>query len=82
MIPYKVDPNSRQPNKLYAHALAAMGEQLKKPNAVLIYFNDEDRLWYLPSIKELETQLPLRVVKAAKDGTIYGLNSSETIKAR
>lgn len=82
MIPYKVDPETRQPNKLYAQATAALREQLSKADAVLIYFNDEDRLWYLPSIKELETQLPLRVVRAAKDGAIYGLNSAETIGIR
>ena len=59
-----------------------MHEQLKQPNAVFVYFNDEGRLWYLPSIKELESIIPLYAVKTAKDGTIYGLKSSETAAAR
>ena len=44
MIPYKLDPNNRQPNQQYAQAIAVMYEQLKQPNAVFVYFNDEDRL--------------------------------------
>ena len=82
MIPYKVDPNNRQPNQQYAQAIAVMREQLKQPNAVFVYFNDEDRLWYLPSIKELESVIPLHAVKTAKDGTIYDLKSSETAATR
>ena len=73
---------TRQPNQQFAQAIAAMHEQLQQPNAVFVYFNDDGRLWYLPSIKELQSSLPLQAVKSAKDGTIYGLNSSETIKAR
>jgi hypothetical protein len=41
---------------------------------VLIYFDDEKRLWYLPSIHELEAKFPLQVIKQAKDGAIYRLN--------
>ena len=82
MIPYKADPNSRQPNQHYAQAITVMHQQLKQPNAVFVYFNDEDRLWYLPSIKELESAIPLHAVKTAKDGTIYDLKSSETAAAR
>ena len=82
MIPHKVDPETRQPNELYEQGLAAMGEQLKQPNAVFVYFNDENGRWYLPSIKELETQLPLRVVKSAKDGAIYNRQPAATAAAR
>lgn len=82
MIPYKADPITRQPNQQFAQAIAAMHEQLKQPNAVFVYFNDDGRLWYLPSIKELESVVPLQAVKTVKDGTIYGLKSSETVAAR
>lgn len=75
MIPHKVDPDTRQPNKRYGQALAAMGEQLKQPNAVFVYFNDDQRIWYLPSIKELETNLPLEIIKTVSDGAIYGLKA-------
>ena len=76
MIPHKIDPDSRKANERYADDIAAMGEQLKKTGAVLIYFKDEGRLWYLPSQKELEAALPLQVIRAARDGTIYSLKGS------
>jgi len=77
MIPHKLDPSNRQPNSHYAQALAAMGEQLTQPNAVFVYFNDDQRLWYLPSIKELASALPLQAVKATQDGAIYRLKRGE-----
>ena len=73
MIPYKIDPDTGQPNKLYEQAILAMGEQLTLPNAVFVYFNDENGRWYLPSIKELETNLALEKIKPVSDGAIYGL---------
>jgi hypothetical protein len=76
MIPHKVHPWTRQPNPQYRQAVAAIGEDLKHPGATLIYFNDEDRLWYLPSIKDLEALLPLEKIKNASDGAIYRLNSA------
>lgn len=82
MIPYKIDPDNRQPNPLYARATAAMHEQLKQPNAVFVYFNDEGRLWYLPSIKELETNLPLEKIKSVSDGAIYGLKGAAPVAAK
>jgi 4-amino-4-deoxy-L-arabinose transferase-like glycosyltransferase len=82
MIPYKVDPNNRQPNKLFAQAIAAMREQLKQPNAVFVYFNDDQRLWYLPSIEELETNLPLEKIKTVSEGAIYGLRAESGTAAK
>jgi 4-amino-4-deoxy-L-arabinose transferase-like glycosyltransferase len=76
MIPHKVDPDTRQPNKLYAQAILTMREQLNQPNAVFVYFNDDQRLWYLPSIEELETNLPLGKLKTVSDGAIYGLKGA------
>ena len=73
MIPHKVDPWTRQPNSRYEQALAAMREQLQQPNAVFVYFDDDQRIWYLPSIKELETILPLEKIKAVSDGALYGM---------
>ncbi len=82
MIPYKVDPSNRQPNMLFAQSLAVMREQLKQPNAVFVYFNDDQRLWYLPSIKELETNLPLEKIKNVSDGAIYGLKGAASTAAK
>jgi len=73
MVPHKIHPWTKQPNNQWAREIAAMGERLNQPNAVLIYFNGEGRLWYLPSAKELEKYLPLQVLKTATDGKIYSL---------
>ncbi|HWH75868.1 MAG TPA: phospholipid carrier-dependent glycosyltransferase [Candidatus Binatus sp.] len=75
MIPHKIHPWTRQPNQQLSAETAAMREQLKTPNAVLIYFNGDDRLWYLPSEEELATKLSLQVVKTAADGRIYSLKN-------
>jgi|GEM_PF-2373205 len=75
MIPHEVHPWTRHPNEHYAENIAALGAQLQK-DAVLIYFNDKDRLWYLPSIEELEANLPLAKIKAASDGAIYRLQGA------
>jgi hypothetical protein len=78
MIPRKVNPSkslqSSLPNQHYAADIARMREELKKHKGILIYFDGDDRLWYLPSKSELETSLPLRVLKTASDGTVYGIN--------
>jgi hypothetical protein len=78
MIPHKIHPWTRQINKQLSAETAVMYEQLKKPNAALLYFNGHERLWYLPSEEELAAELPLRVVKAATDGRIYGLKNAAT----
>jgi hypothetical protein len=75
MIPHKIHPWTKQPNKQWAGEIAAMREQLNQRNAMLVYFNGEGRLWYLPSEKELESYLPLQVVKTAMDGRIYSLKN-------
>jgi 4-amino-4-deoxy-L-arabinose transferase-like glycosyltransferase len=74
LIPPKIDRTSKQINPRYADQTAAMHDELRRPNAVLIYFDDDKRLWYLPSIHELEAKFPLQVIKQAKDGAIYRLN--------
>lgn len=78
LIPPKLLRSTQKANPRYVEETAAMGEELTRNNAVLIYFNDENRLWYLPSIKELQSNLPLRVVKRATDGAIYRLNGHGT----
>ena len=79
LIPRKVNPDkslqNNMPNQQYASEIAIMKEQLENKRGVLIYFDDGDaRLWYLPSKTELESRLPLQVLRTASDGTVYGLN--------
>ncbi len=79
MIPHKVQPWTRQPNDRFAQALVDMGEQLAQPNAVFVYFYDDQRLWYLPSFEELASVLPLQPVIATQDGAIYRLKRETSV---
>lgn len=74
MIPRKVDPKSRLPNGQYPFEIAYMKDEMKKTNGVVVYFNAEQRLWYLPSASELQRDAGLRLVALKKDGYIYQLD--------
>jgi 4-amino-4-deoxy-L-arabinose transferase-like glycosyltransferase len=78
MIPQKVNPNTYKTNDRYRAEMAAMREQLENSNAVIVYFNGDNRLWYLPSERELEANLPLELIKAVSDGKIYRLKPAAT----
>jgi hypothetical protein len=87
MIPRKVTPDkslkNSAPNQHYTAELANMREELEKNHGILLYFDDaDDRLWYLPSKTELENRLPLQVLKAASDGTVYGINPRTEVAER
>jgi hypothetical protein len=71
MIPRKVDPKSRIPNKRYDSEIAHMKERLKQRNGVVAYFYAPQRLWYLPSASELQTDAGLRLIAQKMDGYIY-----------
>jgi hypothetical protein len=82
MIPHKIDPDTRVANPRYDEDIVALRERLTQPNTVLIYFKDEDRLWYLPSINDLTARLPLHSIMSASDGTIYRLQNSSSLALR
>lgn len=75
MIPRKVNPNNHTTNDRYDADIEAMRKQMENSNAVIAYFNDDNRLWYLPSARELEAKLPLDIIKTVSDGNIYRLKS-------
>ena len=75
MIPRKIDPNNRLPNKRYSDEITEMKGRLSKSNGFILYFDAENRLWFLPSKDELEMKLPLQVIKTATEGTIYTLRN-------
>jgi hypothetical protein len=76
MIPRKVNPDTYKLNQHYAAEFDAFREHLATPDSILVYFDDDSRLWYLPSPGELEAKLPLKAIKTARDGKIYRWNSS------
>jgi hypothetical protein len=48
-----------------------MGEDLKKQDALLVYFSKRARRWWLPQEEEIREQLPLSPSVTGEDGAIY-----------
>ncbi|HEX7230366.1 MAG TPA: glycosyltransferase family 39 protein [Candidatus Binatia bacterium] len=76
MIPRKINPETFKPNQHYAAELDVIRQDLAQPDSILVYFDDDSRLWYLPSPAELEAMLPLKVIKSARGGKIYRWDDS------
>ena len=73
MLPRKVDPYSRLPNGRYELEVAEMKKTLREKNGVVVYFNAESREWFLPSFKELDTKIGLRMISGETDPVIYAI---------
>ena len=73
MIPRKLDPYSRVPNRQYEIEVAEMKRNLRDGNGVVVYFDAESREWFLPSLKDLERKIGLRVISGESDPVIYGI---------
>jgi hypothetical protein len=73
MIPRKLDPYGRLSNRQYEIEVAEMKRNLRDGNGVLVYFDAESREWFLPSLKDLETKIGLRVISGESEPVIYGI---------
>ena len=71
MLPRKLDPYSRLQNSEYEIEVAEMKEKLRDKNGVVAYFNAESREWFLPSLKDLEMKIDLRMISGRSDPVIY-----------
>jgi len=70
MLPRKLDPYSRLQNSEYEIEVAEMKKNLRDKNGVVAYFNAESREWFLPSLKDLETKIVLRMISGKSDPVI------------
>lgn len=70
-IPVRVRPMSGFVNTGLPRQLALMEEQLQAGRAVLVYFHTITHRWYLPSETELQTAVPLRLVRETTDAAVY-----------
>jgi hypothetical protein len=73
MLPRKLDPYSRLPNGHYEIEVAEMKRTLRDKNGVVAYFDAESREWFLPSLKDLETKIDLRMISGESDPVIYAI---------
>ena len=71
MIPRKLDPYTRLPNDQYESKVAEMKRTLGEKNGVVVYFDAESREWFLPSLKDLETNTGLRMISRESDRVIF-----------
>ena len=73
ILPRRLDPYSRLPNGKYEIEVAEMKRNLRDKHGVVVYFDAESREWFLPSLKDLETKIGLRVISAESDPVVYGI---------
>ena len=71
-IPKKFDRRTGGSQMPFAGKVAELKQTLATSKALVVYFNEIDFRFYLPSESELVTLLDLRPIKTASDGTIYG----------
>lgn len=77
MIPKKLNPFTRLANDKYFVEIANMKRKLHEKDGVLLYFNADGRLWYLPTASELSTAAALRIDMSDGKGSIYRSKSSD-----
>jgi hypothetical protein len=71
MIPRKTNTDSNLPNPDYRVQIEQMKRELQTTNGVLIFFDRVNWRSYLPSAKELESILGLRLMLKTADGSVY-----------
>jgi len=80
LIPGKYDRNvvsaheTTKVRKEYAKEISEMKKRLEEENSFVVYFDLVQKkmgLWFIPSERELKETLPLEIVTAFADGTIY-----------
>jgi hypothetical protein len=76
-FPAKRSSRSNITNTNYSQELAAMAEQIRSHDGVLIFFSSVNRA-YLPTPDELKSTFPLQLVLEAPDGAMYKLAATES----
>jgi hypothetical protein len=69
-IPIKWNTHKHRPKRDYQRKLSDMKEQVIKEDAVVVYFQGEERGFLAPE-KELIESMPLKLAQIARDGRIY-----------
>jgi len=73
MIPALMSPNDRIPNKNFGNELNKMVEEMEGNRGLIVYFNTIKWRWYLPTIQQLNANLPLQIIYQGKDGVVEKL---------
>lgn len=71
-IPNKISSVTRVPNSLYAQQVSDMCESVENSGAFVVYFNEINWRWYLPTQAELASACKLPILKRLSDGIVYG----------
>jgi hypothetical protein len=74
MLPAKVFPATRRKNENYQARMSQMIRECTNGNALIVYFNNINGRWYLPSKEEIEAQFEIQPARTMVDGVIYGLS--------
>jgi len=71
MLPIKIDDATLKENESYWSDMADFAETMREDGVYLAYFKGGDDWFAFPSVKDVESFVPLRVVMETEDGTIY-----------
>ncbi len=72
IIPYEVIGSSLKQNDKYNEQLIEMSRAVNEENAIIVYFDNLQWRWYLPTLNEIETVVGLPHLLNSEDGTIFG----------
>jgi hypothetical protein len=79
-VPQEVHPGTKQPNRDLEEQLMRMASDLRRRQALLVWFDSITWRWYLPSQKQFARWLSLRIVDEAPDGSIYAASDADELR--
>ena len=71
-IPYVTDPLTLEPNQDYEEQLKVICREVGEGKAFIVYLNGITFRWFLPTLKEVESDCVMPVLARSDDGVIYG----------
>ncbi len=77
-IPLRVSPSTLLPNPDFEREIDAIRTKVLENKAVIVYFNNINWRWSLPSREELEDNFLFPILHRLEDGVIYGIRGRGT----
>ncbi len=72
-IPAKADPVKGSLNLRFDQEIESVRDEVRQHRAIVVYFDNVDWRWYLPTRSELEDRYQFPVMTELPDGVIYGV---------
>ncbi|MCF7844355.1 MAG: glycosyltransferase family 39 protein [Kiritimatiellales bacterium] len=76
-IPQKENSLKNIPNDNYLNEVSDMEKALISQQGIVVFFNNVDWKYYLPSRAELKEPLSLQLIKSTEDGEVYAKDTNQ-----